>query len=123
MVSVFATNSWPLISPRANRPTFPHAPPPQSLTAPPNPPAIRQSAPYTIVSHPVLKHKLTQLRDVSTPPAEFRRLVKEISTILGVKASESLELTEVPNVSRRAWSGGGRTVAGWCDGGGGPCQW
>lgn len=71
----------------------------------------------------MLKHKLTQLRDVSTPPAEFRRLVKEISTILGVKASESLELKEIPNVSphtgcasdeaRARREGGGLPPSGW----------
>ncbi|KAM0753754.1 Armadillo/beta-catenin/plakoglobin [Meredithblackwellia eburnea MCA 4105] len=53
---------------------------------------------YNIVQHPVLAHKLTQLRDQSTPSHEFRRLVKEISTILGVEASRSLQLTQVPGL-------------------------
>ncbi|KAK4703016.1 uracil phosphoribosyltransferase, partial [Phenoliferia sp. Uapishka_3] len=53
---------------------------------------------YNIISHPVLQHKLTQLRDANTPSPEFRRLVKEISTILGVEASRTLELKEVPGL-------------------------
>ena len=61
-------------------------------------PMTLDSAPYTIVSHPVLLHKLTQLRNVNTASADFRRLVKEISGILGVEASRSLALKDVPGV-------------------------
>lgn len=89
---------------RADSPTF-RLSHPSRPTDPPYPHPLPTSTSahdpqsYTIVSHPVLKHKLTQLRDASTPPAEFRRLVKEISTILGVKASETLALKDVPGVS------------------------
>ncbi|KAI5474979.1 uracil phosphoribosyltransferase [Pseudohyphozyma bogoriensis] len=55
-------------------------------------------SPYTIVQHPVLQDKLSKLRNVSTPPAEFRRLVKEISGILGVEASRTLALKDVPGM-------------------------
>lgn len=61
-------------------------------------------APYNVVSHPVLLHKLTLLRTASTPPADFRRLVKEISSILGVEASRNLDLRPIPNARPRLQS-------------------
>jgi len=40
----------------------------------------------TLVSHPLLKHKLGYLRDKNTNSYEFRELVKEISKILAYEA-------------------------------------
>lgn len=48
-----------------------------------------------ISSHPVLKHKISKLRDVNTTPPEFRKLLKEISFILAVEASRDLETSPV----------------------------
>ncbi|WP_447497397.1 uracil phosphoribosyltransferase, partial [Clostridioides difficile] len=36
----------------------------------------------TIVSHPLVQHKLTIMRDKDTSTAGFRRLLKEISLLL-----------------------------------------
>ncbi len=35
-----------------------------------------------IVEHPLLHDKLTRMRDVHTPPSEFRRLLKEIAALM-----------------------------------------
>jgi uracil phosphoribosyltransferase len=40
--------------------------------------------------HPVIKHKMTYLRDKKTRPADFRRLLREISFYLGYEASRDL---------------------------------
>jgi uracil phosphoribosyltransferase len=45
-----------------------------------------------ISSHPVMKHKLTALRAVQTPPPEFYRLVKEIGALLAYEATQDLAL-------------------------------
>ncbi|MEK9710761.1 MAG: uracil phosphoribosyltransferase, partial [Alphaproteobacteria bacterium] len=36
----------------------------------------------TIVSHPLVQHKLSIMRDISTPTAKFRQLLREISLLL-----------------------------------------
>ena len=43
-------------------------------------------------SHPLIQHKLASLRSESTPPAEFRRLVRSLATILAVEATGDLGL-------------------------------
>jgi len=48
-----------------------------------------------ISSHPVLKHKMSKIRDQRTLPAEFRKLLKDISFILAVEASRDLETKPV----------------------------
>ncbi len=47
----------------------------------------------TIVKHPLIQHKLTEMRDKSTPPAQFRRLLRQISFLLAYGATEDLDLT------------------------------
>ena len=39
-----------------------------------------------VLNHPLLKHKITMLRDVNTPTNEFRRIVKEIAIMEGYEA-------------------------------------
>ena len=39
--------------------------------------------------HPVLLHKLTQLRDKDTKPAEFRALLRSVTFYLGYEATKS----------------------------------
>ncbi|KNZ47677.1 hypothetical protein VP01_622g3 [Puccinia sorghi] len=51
-----------------------------------------------ISSHPVLKHKMSKIRDKETLPAEFRKLLKDISFILAVEASRDLETKSVPGL-------------------------
>jgi len=47
----------------------------------------------TVVSHPLVQHKLTIMRDKETSTAGFRRLLREISLLLGYEVTRDLELT------------------------------
>jgi len=49
----------------------------------------------TICDHPLLKHKITILRDKSTGTNEFRKVVEEIAMLMGYEALRDLELTEI----------------------------
>ncbi len=48
-----------------------------------------------LARHPLVADKLGRLRDRSTPPAEFRALVREIAVLLGVQATADLGLESV----------------------------
>ncbi len=48
-----------------------------------------------LLSHPLLKHKITMLRDKHTGTNEFRALVKEISMLEGYEALKSLPTEDV----------------------------
>ena len=47
----------------------------------------------TVVSHPLVQHKLTIMRNKETSTASFRRLLREISLLLGYEVTRDLELT------------------------------
>jgi uracil phosphoribosyltransferase len=47
----------------------------------------------TVVDHPLVQHKLTIMRDKETSTAGFRRLLREISLLLGYEVTRHLELT------------------------------
>jgi uracil phosphoribosyltransferase len=47
-----------------------------------------------VSSHPLVRTKLTALRDVRTEPITFRRLVRELSWLLGYEALADLPLAE-----------------------------
>lgn len=47
----------------------------------------------TVVDHPLVQHKLTIMRDRQTSTAGFRRLLREISLLLGYEVTRDLELT------------------------------
>ncbi len=49
----------------------------------------------TIVSHPLVQHKMALLRSVDTPTREFRQLVGEIATLLAYEATRNLETEPV----------------------------
>ncbi len=49
----------------------------------------------TVINHPLIHHKLTLMRKKSTPTSNFRKLLKEISLLLGFEATRDLQLTEV----------------------------
>jgi uracil phosphoribosyltransferase len=50
-------------------------------------------------SHPLVKHKLSLLRDVDTEPKKFRELVREISMLLGYEATRDLAVKPRPTVT------------------------
>lgn len=45
-----------------------------------------------ITNHPLLAHKLTYLRDVSTSPKEFRRLLEEMTQLLVFDCTRDLQI-------------------------------
>ncbi|MGP2493787.1 uracil phosphoribosyltransferase [Mesorhizobium sp. PUT5] len=47
----------------------------------------------TVVDHPLVQHKLTIMRNKDTSTAGFRRLLREISLLLGYEVTRNLELT------------------------------
>jgi uracil phosphoribosyltransferase len=49
-----------------------------------------------VVDHPLVQHKLSLMRRKDTPTAEFRRLLREISALLGYEVTRDLPLTQVP---------------------------
>ncbi len=48
-----------------------------------------------IMTHPLVQHKISMLRDVNTSTKEFKELVEEISTLICYEATRDLPLTEV----------------------------
>ena len=49
----------------------------------------------TVVSHPLIEHKLTLLRRRETPTALFRQLLREISLLLAYEVTRDLDLEDV----------------------------
>ena len=49
----------------------------------------------TICDHPLIKHKLTMIRDKNTGTNEFRAIVEEIAMMIGYEALKDLELDEI----------------------------
>jgi uracil phosphoribosyltransferase len=47
----------------------------------------------TVINHPLVQHKLTIMRDKHTSTAGFRRLLREISTLLCYEVTRDLEMT------------------------------
>lgn len=50
----------------------------------------------TVIDHPLVQHKLTQMRKRETSTASFRQLLREISLLLGYEVTRGLELTTMP---------------------------
>lgn len=48
----------------------------------------------TVVDHPLVKHKLTQMRRVETSTASFRALLQEVSLLLAYEALRDLKVRE-----------------------------
>jgi uracil phosphoribosyltransferase len=57
-------------------------------TAPTTPPQV------TVVSHPLVRHKLTLLRQTGTSTAEFRRLAHEISLLMAYELTRDLPIED-----------------------------
>jgi uracil phosphoribosyltransferase len=49
----------------------------------------------TVVDHPLVEHKLTLMRDKGTSTAQFRRLLREIATLLCYEVTRDLQLEPV----------------------------
>lgn len=49
----------------------------------------------TVVDHPLVQHKLTLMRNKDTSTAQFRRLLREISTLLCYEVTRDLKLEPV----------------------------
>lgn len=45
------------------------------------------------VTHPLVQHKLTLMRDIKTPKNEFNKLVKELTVLLAYEATKNLPIT------------------------------
>lgn len=50
----------------------------------------------TVVSHPLVQHKLTLMRDKNTQPIHFRQLLKEIAMLIGYEVTRDLPLSSQP---------------------------
>ncbi len=48
-----------------------------------------------IVNHPLVQHKLSHMRDETCPTGEFRRLLHEISYLMGYEVTRNLPLTKM----------------------------
>ncbi|MGO3017819.1 MAG: uracil phosphoribosyltransferase [Anaerococcus sp.] len=49
----------------------------------------------TVLDHPVIKHKITILRDKNTGSNEFRKLIREITIMLAYESSKNLSVEEI----------------------------
>ncbi|WP_421709384.1 uracil phosphoribosyltransferase [Algihabitans sp.] len=49
-----------------------------------------------LVAHPLVQHKLTILRDKTTPPIAFRQLLRELGLLLGYEITRDLPLERRP---------------------------
>lgn len=48
-----------------------------------------------VMGHPLIKHKLTYIRDKNTGSKEFREMVKEVSTLMAYEVTRDLPLEEI----------------------------
>jgi uracil phosphoribosyltransferase len=49
---------------------------------------------FACVDHPLIQHKLTQMREISCGAYGFRTLLREISLLIGFEISRGLEMTQ-----------------------------
>lgn len=48
-----------------------------------------------IMDHPLIQHKITQIRDVNTGTQQFRKCIEEIATLMGYEALRDLPLEDI----------------------------
>ena len=65
----------------------------------------------TVVKHPLVQHKLTIMREVDTPTAVFRQLLREISQLLAYEITRELPL-EMKRIETPVAPMGAPTLAG-----------
>jgi uracil phosphoribosyltransferase len=56
---------------------------------------ISRASNLTVVDHPLVQHKLTLMRDKNTPSAIFRKLLREISLLLGYEVLRDLPMSTI----------------------------
>ena len=50
----------------------------------------------TVLTHPLVTHRVTLMRDINTKPKQFRELVNEITEFLAFEALKNLKTVDVP---------------------------
>ena len=50
----------------------------------------------TVITHPLVQHNLTRLRDKRTRPQEFRRVLSEVAALMLYEATRSFAVQGVP---------------------------
>ncbi|MDI6863391.1 MAG: uracil phosphoribosyltransferase, partial [Pseudothermotoga sp.] len=50
---------------------------------------------FNVGDHPLIKHKLTIMRNKDTGPKEFRELLREITFLLAYEATRNVETIEI----------------------------
>ncbi len=48
-----------------------------------------------VSNHPLIRHKVTKMRDVHTEPKKFRELIREVAILLAYEATQDLALDEL----------------------------
>ena len=66
----------------------------------------------TVVDHPLVQHKLTIMRSKETSTAGFRRLLREISLLLGYEVTRNLELTTKTSGTSASLMTGSKSCSG-----------
>ena len=51
---------------------------------------------YTVLTHPLVKHRVTLMRDINTKSKQFRELVNEITEFLAFESLKDLKTVDVP---------------------------
>lgn len=64
-----------------------------------------------VISHPLVQHKLTMIRDLVTGPKDFRDLLEEISVLMAYEVTRDMPLEEV-EVESPMGKTRGQTIAG-----------
>ena len=54
---------------------------------------------HCVLNHPLVNHRVTLMRDQTTPPKLFRELVNELSTFIAYEALKDLRVERVPVVT------------------------
>ena len=63
---------------------------------------------HYVLNHPLVNHRVTLMRDQTTPPKLFRELVNELSTFIAYEALKDLRVERVPVVTPVAKTEGDR---------------
>ena len=51
---------------------------------------------HTVLTHPLVQHRVTLMRDINTKPKQFRELVNEVTEFLAIEGLKDLRTVEVP---------------------------
>ena len=51
---------------------------------------------HTVLTHPLVQHRVTLMRDINTKPKQFRELVNEITEFLAIESLKDLKTVVVP---------------------------